>query len=95
MHSGKHIKKDHLRIWKIKKKKYNSIYLTNTIANLEKLYQSIANLKELGWTLHEETLKTVDNMEEELIKNEIIPRLSESIEGIITQIQRPIVFVFD
>jgi hypothetical protein len=65
------------------------------MSNLEKLYQSIANLKELGLPLHEETLKAVDNLEEELIKNEIIPRLSESIEAIITQIQRPIVLVVD
>ena len=65
------------------------------MTNLEKLYQSIANLKELGLPLHEETLKAVDNLEEELIKNEIIPRLSESIEPIITQIQRPIVLVVD
>ena len=65
------------------------------MTNLEKLYQSIANLKELGLPLHEETLKAVDNLEEELIKNEIIPRLSDSIEAIITQIQRPIVLVVD
>ena len=36
------------------------------MTNLEKLYQSIANLKELGLPLHEETLKAVDNLEEEL-----------------------------
>jgi len=65
------------------------------MTNLEKLYQSIATLKELGLPLHEETLNAVDNLEEELIKNEIIPRLSESIEAIITQIQRPIVLVVD
>lgn len=65
------------------------------MTNLEKLYQSIANLKELGLPLHEETLKAVDNLEEDLIKNEIIPRLSDSIEAIITQIQRPIVLVVD
>jgi len=65
------------------------------MTNLEKLYHSIANLKELGLPLHEETLKAVDNLEEELIKNEIIPRLSESIEAIIAQIQRPIILVVD
>lgn len=31
------------------------------MTNLEKLYQSISNLKELGLTLHEEILKDVDN----------------------------------
>src|SRR5574344_2733194 len=65
------------------------------MTNLEKLYQSISNLKELGLPLNEETLHAVDNLEEELIKNEIIPRLSESIEPIITKIERPIVLVVD
>jgi len=34
-------------------------------------------------------------LEEDLIKNEVIPRLTGSIEPIITQIQRPIVLVVD
>lgn len=65
------------------------------MSKLETLYQSIRGLKELGLPLHDETLKAVDQLEEELIKNEVIPRLSESIEPIITQIQRPIVLVVD
>jgi hypothetical protein len=65
------------------------------MTKLETLYQSIEGLKELGLPLNEETLRAVDNLEEELIKNEVIPRLSNSIEPIITQIQRPIVLVVD
>ena len=65
------------------------------MTKLEKLYQSIEGLKELGLPLNEETLKAVDNLEEELIKNEVITRLTDSIEPIITQIQRPIVLVVD
>jgi hypothetical protein len=65
------------------------------MSKLETLYNSIEGLKELGLPLNEETLKAVDNLEEELIKNEIIPRLSGSIEPIITQIRRPIVLVVD
>ena len=45
--------------------------------------------------LNEEILRAADEMEEDLIKNEIIPRLSESIEPIITKIERPIVLVVD
>lgn len=37
------------------------------MTKLEKLYQSILNLKELALPLHEETLKEVDNLEDELI----------------------------
>ena len=65
------------------------------MSKLETLYNSIEGLKELGLPLNEETLKAVDNLEEELIKNEVIPRLSGSIEPIITQIKRPIVLVVD
>lgn len=65
------------------------------MTKLEKLYQSIENLKELGLPLNQETLNAVSTMEEDLIKNEIIPRLSGSIEPIITQIKRPIVLVVD
>ena len=65
------------------------------MSKLETLYTSIEGLKELGLPLNEETLKAVDNLEEELIKNEVIPRLTGSIEPIITQIQRPIVLVVD
>jgi hypothetical protein len=65
------------------------------MTKLETLYQSIEGLKALGLPLNEETLKAVDNLEEDLIKNEVIPRLSDSIEPIITQIQRPIVLVVD
>lgn len=65
------------------------------MTKLETLYISIKGLKELGLPLNQETLNAVDELEEELIKNEIIPRLSENIEPIITKIQRPIVLVVD
>lgn len=62
---------------------------------LETLYSSIRGLKELGLPLNKETLTAVDQLEEDLIKNEVIPRLSESIEPIIAKIERPIVLVVD
>lgn len=65
------------------------------MTKLETLYNSIRGLKELGLPLNEETLKAVDQLEEELIKNDVIPRLSDSIEPIITKIERPIVLVVD
>lgn len=65
------------------------------MSKLEDLYKSIRTLKELGLPLNAETLHAVDDLEEELIKNEIIPRLSENIEPIITKIERPIVLVVD
>lgn len=65
------------------------------MSKLDDLYKSIRTLKELGLPLNDETLHAVDDLEEELIKNEIIPRLSDSIEPIITKIERPIILVVD
>lgn len=65
------------------------------MTKLETLYQSINGLKELGLSLNPEIINEVNILEEELIKNEVIPRLSESIEPIITKIQRPLVLVID
>lgn len=65
------------------------------MTKLEELYNSINVLKKLGLPLNDETLEAVNHLEEELIKNEVIPRLSESIEPIITKIQRPLVLVID
>lgn len=65
------------------------------MSKLEKLYNSIANLKELGIKLPKELLEETDRVEEEIIKNEVIPALSDAIEPIITQIQRELVLVVD
>ena len=62
---------------------------------LETLYNSIWGFKEFGLPLNEGTLKAVDKLEEELVKNDVISRLSNSIEPIITKIERPIVLVVD
>ena len=42
------------------------------MSKLEDLYKSIHTLKELGLPLNEETLEAVNNLEEDLIKNEIL-----------------------
>ena len=65
------------------------------MSKLEKLYNSIAKLKELGIKLPKELLEETDRVEEEIIKNEVIPALSDAIEPIITQIQRELVLVVD
>ncbi len=65
------------------------------MTKLDTLYQSINGLKEVGLSLNPEIINEVNHLEEELIKNEVIPRLSESIEPIITKIQRPLVLVID
>ncbi len=63
------------------------------MTKLEKLYSTIQNLKELGLELGEDLLKQTNELEQEIIKKEILPVISENIEPIIGQIQRELVLV--
>lgn len=65
------------------------------MTKIEKLYQSIETLKELGAQLPKDLIDETNRIEEEIIKDEIIPSLSESINPIISQIQREIILVIE
>ena len=49
------------------------------MTKLEKLYASIKGLQDLGLPLNTETLKAADDLEEQLIKEEILPAMSKDI----------------
>ena len=65
------------------------------MTNLEKLYSSIKGFEDLGMTLTEDILKQADEMEEQLIKTEVLPTLSKDIEPLLSQIQRELVLVVE
>ena len=65
------------------------------MTKLEKLYSSINNLEELGLELTPEMLLECDKLEEQIIKNEILPALGQDIEPRLRQIQRPLVLVVE
>ena len=65
------------------------------MTKLEKLYGSIRTLQELGLPLNNETLQAVDELEETLIKKEILPALSENVEPLLEPIQRDLVLVLE
>lgn len=65
------------------------------MTKLEKLYASIKGLQELGLPLNEETLRAADDLEEQLIKTEILPAMSKDIEPRLSQIQRELVLVVE
>jgi len=65
------------------------------MTKLEKLYSTIQNLKELGLELGDDLLKQTSELEQEIIKKEILPVVSDKIEPIISQIQRELVLVVD
>jgi hypothetical protein len=65
------------------------------MTQLEKLYQSIQNLKELGVKLPDQLIDETNRVEEEIIKNDIIPALADTISPVISQIQREIILVVE
>lgn len=65
------------------------------MTKLQKLYNTIQNLKELGLELGDDLIKQTNDLEQAIIKNEILPVISERIEPIISQIQRELVLVVD
>ena len=65
------------------------------MTKLETLYASIKGLQDLGLPLNEETLKAADELEEQLIKTDILPAMSKDIEPMLSQIQRELVLVVE
>jgi hypothetical protein len=65
------------------------------MTKLQKLYSSIESLKELGVKLPSELIEETNRVEEDIIKNEVIPTLAKEITPIISQIQRELVLVID
>lgn len=65
------------------------------MTKLEKLYASIKGLQDLGLPLNTETLNAADDLEEQLIKEEILPAMSKDIEPLLSKIQRKLVLVVE
>jgi hypothetical protein len=66
-----------------------------TMTQLEKLYQSIQHLKELGVKLPDDLIDQTNRVEEEIIKKDVIPALADTISPVIKQIQREIILVVE
>lgn len=65
------------------------------MTNLETLYSSLEGLKKVGLPLTEEQLALADELEEQLIKSEVLPTLSKDIEPSLTKIKRDLVLVVE
>lgn len=65
------------------------------MTKLEQLYQSIDSLKQLGVEITKEQLKVLDEFEEEVIKDEVLPSLSQDIAPRLNPIKRDLVLVVE
>lgn len=63
--------------------------------NLEKLYTSIETLTDMGIELPDGVLKQTAELEEQLIRNEVLPVIRDSIEPSLRQIHREMTLVVD
>lgn len=65
------------------------------MATLKELYTTLKSLRDLNLPVDENLLKAADNLEEKIIKEEILPVLSENIEPLLSEIQRDLVLVVE
>lgn len=65
------------------------------MTKLEKLYSIIENSREVGVKLTKEVLQQVEELEEEIIKEEILPALSSDIAPRLEPIRRDLVLVVE
>ena len=65
------------------------------MTKLEKLYSIIENSREVGVKLSKDVLQQVSELEEDIIKKEILPIVTQNIEPALKQVQRELVLVVD
>lgn len=64
-------------------------------SKLQKLYQIMRNSEELGLPLNKETTAQINEMEEKLIKDEVLPLIHDNIEPTLREVERPLVLVVE
>ena len=65
------------------------------MSKLNKLYQAMENLKELGLKINDDLVEEVNKLEEDIIRREILPVLVEKIEPILSLVERELVLIVD
>lgn len=63
--------------------------------NIEKLYETIENMKSFGFSITKEIQQQVDECEEQLIKTEVVPTLINNSEPLLTKIKRDLVLMIE
>ena len=65
------------------------------MATLKELYTTLKSLRDMNLPVDDKLLKAADNLEEKIIKQEILPSLSQNIEPLLSEIQRELVLVVE
>lgn len=72
-----------------------NVYRLNTMSKLSKLYELRRLSQEFGMEWTEKQERQLEAEEEHLIKNEVLPVVSKSIEPALSQVERELVLVVD
>ena len=65
------------------------------MANLKELYTTLKSLRDMNLPIDDKLTDAADKLEEKIIKEEILPALSENIEPLLSEIQRDLVLVVE
>ena len=65
------------------------------MSRLDKLYKAMNTLRSEGLALNDDILNQVSELEERIIKNDILPILRDTIEPALAQVQRDLVLVVE
>lgn len=65
------------------------------MASIKKLYEAMQTLREVGISISDELERQVSELEEDIIKKEILPVVKQAIEPALKEVQREIVLVVD
>lgn len=65
------------------------------MATLKELYTTLKSLRDMNLPVDDKLLKAADALEEKIIKEEILPPLSQNIEPLLSEIQRDLVLVVE
>lgn len=65
------------------------------MATLKELYTTLKSLRDMNLPIDDKLLKAADDLEEKIIKEEILPALSQNIEPLLNEIQRDLVLVVE
>ena len=65
------------------------------MATLKELYTTMKSLRDMNLPVDEKLSKAADDLEEKIIREEILPSLSQNIEPLLNEIQRELVLVVE
>lgn len=65
------------------------------MTTLKELYTTLKSLRDMNLPVDDKLLEAADNLEEQIIKEQILPALSQNIEPLLSEIQRELILMVE